>query len=225
MPKPILPSDLSAARDALRRRIEDALASFGDIELSTWMTERPPAPAQPPLDDHRTQASEVEVDAELGRLLWQPGARLEPLHCVHVIGVDGTLVAVIRPACGTVFARTSIAQDDLPGLSLHRRPTGAGTAPVGYRHTSVAALLWRFALFGNQGDQALPDHYRQLPLRLHQLPPLEYALVAGRHFKLMELLRMKNRTFTELQTLTGLSTAQLRRDLAALRLVGSLVIA
>lgn len=225
MPKSSPPSDPSTSREDLRRRIENELASLGDIPLSSWMMGLAAAPADTRPDDGRAQASEVELDAELGGLIWQPGTRLEPLHCFHVIGLDGALVAVLRPDSGAVFARISIAQDDLPGLTLHRRPAGAGVAPAGYRQTSIAALLWRFALFGGKGDQALPDPYRQLPLRLHQLPPLEYALVAGRHFKLMELLRKQNRTFIELQALTRLSTTQLSRDLAALLLVGSLVIA
>jgi hypothetical protein len=174
-------------------------------------------------DDHRPQASELELDAALGKLLVHSGERLEPAHCFHAIGPDGALLAVLRPFNGLAFVRRVVAQDNLADMSLHRRPAGAGAAPLGYRHTSFAALLWRCALFGPHGEQLLPDHYRLLPLRLLQPPPLEHALVAGRHGKLMELLRARDRTFTELQALTGLSDAQLGRDLAALMLVGSLV--
>lgn len=216
--------DTRPTRDALRRRIDEELARLGDIKISSWMMAlpSPPAAAHDP-DDSRPQATELELDTALGGLLLQSGARLEPTHCFHVIGPDGALLAVLRPLNGLAFVRRVVAREALADLSLHRRPAGAGTAPLGYRHTSFAALLWRCALFGPHGERLLPDAYRQLPLRLVQPPQLARALVAGRHVKLMELLQAKDRTFTEVQAITGLSTTQLSRDLAALLLVGSLV--
>lgn len=220
------PPSTPPSRDELRRRIDDELARLGDIEVSSWMMGLPPSaqPTDAPGDD-RPQASEVELDVELGHLLWRTGPRLEQPHCFHAIGPDGALVAVLRPETGIVFVRRFVASEDLPGLRLHRRPAGAANAPLGYRMTSIAALLWRFALFGANGDQALPDAYRQLPLHLRRTPPLPHELVAGRHFKLMHLLKEQNRSFAELQVLTNLSDAQLSRDLGALLLVGSLATA
>lgn len=48
------------------------------------------------------------------------------------------------------------------------------------------------------------------------------VLVAGRHVRLMQLLQQRDHRFEELHALTGLSEGQLLRDLAALRMVGSI---
>lgn len=219
------PAQISATRDALCRRIDDELAQLGDLKVSSWMMALPPGRPASDLEDGRTKASEVELDAALGGLFWRARAHLERTHCFHVIGPDGALVAVYTPKTGALGVRGLVAVDELVGMELHRRPIAAGTAPPDYRSTRIAAVLWRFALFGHGGEQALPEHYRQLPLRLLQLPPLDHELVAGRHFKLMQLLHEGRRTFHELLETTGLSESQLGRDLAALLLVGCLVIA
>lgn len=212
------------AREDLRRRIDDEMGRLGEIDLSSWMTALPVAvtPAARGMD---WRASEVDLDVTLAGLLLQARERLSSSHSLHVTRSDGTLVAVFQPATGAIYARHEVGQTDLVTLTWQRRPASAGTAPANWRETSFAAVLWRFALFGPAGEQALPRHYRRARLRLRQLPPLARALVAGRHFKLMQLLHARDRSFTELQELTGLSEAQLCRDLAALMLVGSLTTA
>lgn len=214
----------AAAREDLRRRIDGELARLGDIELSSWMMALPVAVAAEARGMDRC-ASEVDLDVTLAGLLLQARERLSPSHSIHVTGPDGTLVAVFQPATGAVYTRDGVDQTDLVALTWQRRPASAGTAPAGWRETSFSAVLWRFALFGPAGEQALPRHYRRARLRLRQLPPLDRSLVAGRHLKLMQLLHARDRSFMELQELTGLSEAQLCRDLAALMLVGSLMIA
>jgi hypothetical protein len=210
-----------AAREALRQRIDAELAELGTIKVSSWMLAEPPS-ATPVLDDGREPASEVDLDAALGALLWRAREQLQTSHSFHVIGPDGALVAVLMPRSGTLSVRPLVAQDELDALELHRRPVAAGNPPPDYRQTNAATVLWRFALFGEPGHEALPDHYRQLPLRLNQMPPLDRTMVAGRHFKLMRLLHESSHTFDELRAHTGLSEKQLHRDLTALHLVGSL---
>lgn len=212
-----------ADREALRQRIDAELAEIGPIQLSSWMMAEPPAPAV--LEDGRVPATEVELDAALGALVWRARGQLQASHSYHVIGPDSALVAVLMPGTGTVAARQKVGQDELDLLELHRRPVAAGKPPPDYRQTDIHSVLWRFALFGVHHDEALPSAYRQLPLRLHQAPPLDRTMVAGRHFKLMRLLHEKSHTFDELQFHTGLSEHQLHRDLAALHLVGSIVTA
>jgi hypothetical protein len=219
------PAQISATREALCRRIDDELTQLGDLKISSWMTALTPARPASGSDDGRAKASEVELDAALGGLFWRARAHLERTHCFHVIGPDGALVAVYTPKTGALSVRGRVAVDELAGLELHRRPIAAGTAPPDYRPTRIGAVLWRFALFGTDGDQALPAHYRQLPLKLNRLPSLDPQLVAGRHLKLMQLLHEGERTFHGLLEATGLSDSQLARDLAALLLVGCLVIA
>lgn len=215
----------AAARESLRLRIDQELAGFGPLEVSSWMIAQPPPPPATALEDHREPATEVELDAAVGGLFWRTRADLERTHCFHVIGADGGLLAVCTPTTGALSVRSLVAVDELPGMQLHRRPIAAGAPPPDYRSTRLAAALWRFALFGPDGDQALPAHYCQLPLKLHQPPTLDRELVAGRHLKLMRLLHKGRCTFHELLETTGLSDKQLRRDLAALLLVGCLVIA
>lgn len=210
-----------AAREALRQRIDAELAELGTIKISSWMLAEPPA-ATPTLDDGREPASEVELDAALGALLWRAREQLQTSHSFHVIGPDGALVAVLMPQSGTLSVRPLVAQDELDALELHRRPQAAGKSPPDYRQTDTATVLWRFALFGEPASEALPPHYRQMPLRLNQMPPLDRTMVAGRHYKLMRLLHEHSHTFDELRAHTGLSEKQLLRDLTALHLVGSL---
>ena len=210
-----------AAREALRQRIDAELAELGTIKISSWMLAEPPA-ATPTLDDGREPASEVELDAALGALLWRAREQLQTSHSFHVIGPDGALVAVLMPQSGTLSVRPLVAQDELDALELHRRPQAAGKSPPDYRQTDTATVLWRFALFGEPASEALPPHYRQMPLRLNQMPPLDRTMVAGRHYKLMRLLHERSQTFDELRAHTGLSEKQLHRDLTALYLVGSL---
>lgn len=210
-----------AAREALRQRIDAELAELGTIKISSWMLAEPPT-ATPTLDDGREPASEVELDAALGALLWRAREQLQTSHSFHVIGPDGALVAVLMPQSGTLSVRPLVAQDELDALELHRRPQAAGKSPPDYRQTDTATVLWRFALFGEPASEALPPHYRQMPLRLNQMPPLDRTMVAGRHYKLMRLLHEHSHTFDELRAHTGLSEKQLHRDLTALHLVGSL---
>lgn len=220
--KPEAPANKAhAAREALRQRIDAELAELGTIKISSWMLAEPPA-ATPTLDDGREPASEVELDAALGALLWRAREQLQTSHSFHVIGPDGALVAVLMPQSGTLSVRPLVAQDELDALELHRRPQAAGKSPPDYRQTDTATVLWRFALFGEPASEALPPHYRQMPLRLNQMPPLDRTMVAGRHYKLMRLLHEHSHTFDELRAHTGLSEKQLLRDLTALHLVGSL---
>ena len=220
--KPEAPANKAhAAREALRQRIDAELAELGTIKISSWMLAEPPT-ATPTLDDGREPASEMELDAALGALLWRAREQLQTSHSFHVIGPDGALVAVLMPQSGTLSVRPLVAQDELDALELHRRPQAAGKSPPDYRQTDTATVLWRFALFGEPASEALPPHYRQMPLRLNQMPPLDRTMVAGRHYKLMRLLHERSHTFDELRAHTGLSEKQLRRDLTALHLVGSL---
>jgi len=220
--KPEAPANKAhAAREALRQRIDAELAELGTIKISSWMLAEPPT-ATPTLDDGREPASEVELDAALGALLWRAREQLQTSHSFHVIGPDGALVAVLMPQSGTLSVRPLVAQDELDALELHRRPQAAGKSPPDYRQTDTATVLWRFALFGEPASEALPPHYRQMPLRLNQMPPLDRTMVAGRHYKLMRLLHERSHTFDELRAHTGLSEKQLLRDLTALHLVGSL---
>lgn len=210
----------SLGRDAVRQRIEAELARLSAFKISSYLMAEAP-PAEEP-DDGRPTATETEIDAALGAVLWQAPTPPGGDHCFHVTGPASTLVAVARPCRDTVCARVRVACDDLAGLVLHRRPAAAAAAPPGYRHTSLAAVLWRFALFGPDGHQTLPRHYRQLPLRLVAPPALDRSLVSGRHVKLMQLFAQRDHSFPELREITGLSDAQLCRDLGALAVTGCL---
>jgi hypothetical protein len=204
----------------LRQRIETEMARLSAFDISSYLIAEAP-PAEEP-DDGRPKASEVDIDAALGAMLWRARAQFEGGHCFHVTGPASTLVGVACPRSGVVGARPRVAQDDLAALVLHRRPGAAGHAPPGYRQTSAAAVMWRFALFGADGPQTLPKHYRQFALRLVAPPPLDRSLVSGRHVKLMQLFAQRDHSFAELREITGLSETQLCRDLGALVVTGCL---
>lgn len=217
--------DTSPSRDELCRRIDDELARLGEVEVSAWMVAQPPPPPASELENGRARASDVEVDAALGALLWRARGEMHEAPCFHAMGADAMLVAVLRHRDRHVGVRPLIAVDELDQFTLRRRPVSADDIPPGYRRTSTAALLWRFALFDRDGEQALPREYRLRSMRLGPLPPLDRSLVAGRHFKLMKSLQDRARSFEELRAITDLSAGQLSRDLGALLLVGSLVVA
>jgi hypothetical protein len=205
------------SRMELRRRIDAELAEMSDIPVSSYlMAEKPVEEISVP---HGPVASEIEVDSAIGRLLWHAGERLDQSPCFHVNGPDSTLIAVACVPTGRLSVRPGCAWEHLEHLKLTPRPAAAAAAPPGYRAIHRDVALWRFALFGRQGAETLPRHYRLLPLRLRAKPELDRAHVAGRHGKLMRLLTGQSRTFRELRELTGLSDAQLSRDLGALALL------
>lgn len=206
------------------RRIDEELAQLGDIDLSSWMIGLQTEGAAVDAEDAAaaSAASEVEVDIALAATLVQTGGRQQAHACVHLLAQDGVLVAIYQPASGEVAVRNRLTPRELAGLHAQPRPAGAAAAPANWRATSLPALLWRYAQFAQQAEQLLPRHWRELPLRWRGYPPLPRALVAGRHVRLMQLLQQRDQHFDELRALTGLSESQLLRDLAALRLVGSI---
>lgn len=218
--EPAAPAPAPDRQEALRRRIEDELARLEPFEVSSYLMAEAP-PAQEP-DDGRPRATEVEIDAALGRLLWTHRPGTDPRHCHHVLSPGRRLVAVFEPAGVTLSVRPVVAMDDLPALELLRRPAAAGTPPPGYRRIPATLALWRFALFGHHGDTVLPEAFLTRPLHLVRVPPLDRQQMAGRHFKLLQTLSLRHWTFPQLLGATGLSEAQLRRDLGALMLVGAL---
>jgi len=224
MPPSGIPDDpRRASRDELRRRIDEELAQIGHIEVSSWMmsmSKSTPVPV-----DVTTLASPLEADARLGRLLWKENAKLKEGQCFHVLTPASQLMAVIKPATGVAYLKDPMPLDDLKGWQLLRRPAAAFNAPPGYRRTTVTAVLWRFALFGTEGNRVLPPRYRHLPLSLRQLPTVERDLVPVRQVKLMQFISRSPCTFAELQILTHLSEEQLSRDLGALYLARSLRLA
>lgn len=222
--EPAPPAYNGASREALLRRIDEELAQLGDIELSSWMvglqTEGAGVDAEG--EAAAVPVSEIEVDIALAATLMQTGGRQQAHACVHLLAEDGVLVAIYQPASGEVAVRDRLTLRELASLRAQPRPAAAAAAPAAWRTTSLPALLWRYAQFAPLAEQLLPPHWRELPLRWHGYPPLPHALVAGRHVRLMQLLQQRNHRFDELHALTGLSEGQLLRDLAALRMVGSI---
>lgn len=221
--EPAPPAYNAAPREALLRRIDEELAQLGDIELSSWMVGlQADSAVNAEGEAAAAPASEIEVDIALAAALMQTRGRQQAHACVHLLAEGGVLVAIYRPASGEVAVRDKRTLRELSGLRLQPRPAAASTAPPNWRATSLPALLWRYAQFAPLAEQLLPPHWRELPLRWHGYPPLPRALVAGRHVRLMQLLQQRDHRFEELQALTGLSEGQLLRDLAALRMVGSI---
>lgn len=222
--EPAPPDCHGAPRETLLRRIDEELAQLGDIELSSWMVGLQSEAATGDAEGEATAApaSEIEVDIALAATLMQARGGQRAHACVHLLAEDGVLVAIYQPASGEVAVRDGLTLRELSGLRAQPRPAAAAAAPANWRATSLPALLWRYAQFAPLAEQLLPRHWRELPLRWHGYPPLPRTLVAGRHVRLMQLLQQRDHRFDELHALTGLSEGQLLRDLAALRMVGSI---
>jgi hypothetical protein len=220
MTSSLLPLKARAFKESLLRRLDEGMSQLSALPVSSLALGLPPPP--PAEIDPNDLAPQVEVDARLGRLLWKEHARLKEGRCFHVLSPESQLMAAVNPETGAVFIKEQVLNTGLKGWQLLRRPAAAFNAPSGYRHTTVTAVLWRFALFGAEGVRVLPAHYRSRPLTMRQLPLVSRELVPVRLVKLMQVLNRQACTWSELQAQTNLSDEQLNRDLAALYLARSL---
>ncbi|MEJ6021723.1 hypothetical protein [Ramlibacter sp. PS4R-6] len=120
---------------------------------------------------------------------------------------------------------TAVAADatpaDLRGADWVLRERGAAFAPPGFRSASTEQVLWHFA---NRSDAPppLPGRYTRLPIHLRRVPALPVRELSDRQLQLVRELAYGPHTFVELAQRTGAGPSALRRDLAALYLVGAI---
>lgn len=119
---------------------------------------------------------------------------------------------------------TAVAADatpaDLHGADWSLQPRSGWFAPPGFRTAPTEQVLWHFA---NRSDALpLPIRYTRLPIHLRQVPALHPRELSDRQLQLVRELAYAPHTFTELAQQAGTGPSAVRRDLAALYLIGAI---
>jgi hypothetical protein len=87
--------------------------------------------------------------------------------------------------------------------------------------TATEQLLWHFAN-RSEAPPPLPARYTRLPIHLRRVPALAPRELSDRQLQLVRELAYAPHTFVELTQRTGAGPSALRRDLAALYLIGAI---
>lgn len=120
---------------------------------------------------------------------------------------------------------TAVAADatpaDLRGADWSLRPRSDEFVPPGFRVASTEQVLWRYC-YRSDAPPAIPARYTRLPIHLRHIPALHPRELSDRQLQLVRELAYSPHTFAELAERTGAGPSSLRRDLAALYLIGAI---
>jgi hypothetical protein len=100
------------------------------------------------------------------------------------------------------------------------RPAAAGDIPEQFVRASLSQLMWQYALRTTR--DLLPKRYRSGLLYFRRPPRLPQRMLKDSHLLLERELAAMPASFDDLLERTGLSSARLSQDLAALYLVGAI---
>lgn len=176
--------------------------------------------------------------SSLHRMLQQVEVRLRSLCCQFVLG--GQLIAresQLLPGIyqvshrGTLLAvmdfhewRIGISPDaepqDFELARWDRRPLAARGVPAHFLPNSLSQLRWIYAQRTRR--DVLPPRYRSKPVYFRRAPDVPLRWLRDSQLLLLRALSQEVSTFERLQQRTGLSPAQLTRDLASLYFAGSI---
>ncbi|HEX9718879.1 MAG TPA: hypothetical protein VGA59_04040 [Ramlibacter sp.] len=138
---------------------------------------------------------------------------------VHHVTADGVLIGVVNMRGETGVLPTA-GPIDFENAMWERRPASAGAIPEHFARSSLAQLMWQFAVRTNR--DILPARYRTGLLYFRRPPRLPPRLMTDSHLLLLRELACAPGDFTALQQRTGLGGQALARDLAALYFVGAI---
>jgi hypothetical protein len=120
---------------------------------------------------------------------------------------------------------TAVAADATPtalrGADWVLRERHATLVPPGFRTAATEQVLWHYA---NRSDTppALPARYTRLPIHLRRMPALPPRELSDRQLQLVRQLAYSPHSFSDLVQQPGTGASALRRDLAALYLIGAI---
>ncbi|MBA3593032.1 MAG: hypothetical protein M3Q12_13465 [Pseudomonadota bacterium] len=174
----------------------------------------------------------------LHQMLHKLETRLRSLRCQFVLG--GQLIAresQLLPGIyqvshhGTLLAvmdfhewRIGISPDaEPPDFELarwDRRPLAARGIPAHFLPNSLSQLRWIYTQRTRR--DVLPPRYRSKPVYLRRAPDVPMRWLRDSQLLLLRALSQEISTFERLQQRTGLTAAQLTRDLASLYFAGSI---
>lgn len=138
---------------------------------------------------------------------------------VHHVVANGVLIAVVDMR-GEIGVRPTASVIDFENAVWHARPAAANAIPEQFVRTSLAQLMWQYAV--RTSRDVLPKRYRTGQLYFRRPPRLPQRLLTDAHLLLLRELAGAPDDFQGLQQRTGLGATALARDLAALYFVGAI---
>jgi hypothetical protein len=161
--------------------------------------------------------SVTAVQLRLGAML--VAADHPPTSRVYHVAAGERLLAVIDRA-GEVGVTPSAMPADLADAVCVARPASAGFMPENFLRTTMAELVWRYAL--RSADDLLPARYRHGRIYFRRPPKIPPRLLGDVHLAIMRELARGHASFDELQHRTGLAAHALSHALGALFLTGAI---
>lgn len=144
---------------------------------------------------------------------------IEVISTVHHVTVDGRLVAVVSPRNG-VGVLPIADPFHLKTAVWARRPVLADEIPSHFVQAGLAEVLWQYAIRTKRN--LLPASFRTGPIYWCRPPQVPPRLFKDSHLMIVRELAHDAADFADLAQRTGMASAVLARDLAALRIVGAI---
>jgi hypothetical protein len=133
--------------------------------------------------------------------------------------LNGTVIAVVNMR-GDVGVLPTIAPTAFEDALWRRSPRTELDIPEHFARLSLSQLMWQYAMRSSR--ELLPAHYRSGMLYFRRPPRLAQRYLRDSHLLLLRELATGCATLEELRHRTGMSAANISRDLAALYLVGAI---
>jgi hypothetical protein len=227
----------SQARPENRIRIASGAPEGRSLQLNLAEVDRPLAFALPlPAGVHASDTFDLASVRSMSVVLQKFEAWLAPLtaqfclasHIVehqsalgagkYELRLNGQLLAWVDMQGEAAVLATAGAADF--EAAVWGRHTGPLQVPEHFTRTSLAELMWQYAV-RTQRD-VLPKHYRTGTMYFRRAPRLPQRLLKDSQLLVMRELLLAPATFAELQQRCGLDEERLARDLTALYFVGSI---
>jgi len=138
---------------------------------------------------------------------------------IHHVSADGALIGVVNMQGETGVLPTASPVDFENAMWEHVH-SSAGAIPEHFVRSSLAQLMWQFAV--RTSCDILPTRYRTGLLYFRRPPRLSPRLMNDSHLLLLRELACAPGDFESLQQRTGLGGPALARGLAALYFVGAI---
>lgn len=138
---------------------------------------------------------------------------------VYHVSVNGKLYALVSRR-GGIGVWPIADPAELCNAVWNHRPETADAVPSHFVRTDFSQLIWQYAT--RTSRDCLPPHYRTRQLFLRRAPRLPMRLLSDASLLLVSELSSMPGAFRDLAQRTGMTDAQLSRQLAALYLVGAI---
>jgi len=160
-------------------------------------------------------AVSLALAAELAR------RRHELSSPTYHLTVDGALVAVVNVA-GDIGLAPYLTPVLLQQARWGGRPGAANVIPSGFETTSMARVMWQYAMRG--AEDLLPARYRSALIYFRRMPAMEPRMLRDAHLLVLSELRSGPQTLAQLRQGTGMVDAMIDPVLAALYFAGAITL-